>query len=83
MIIKVLRQNYRHLLHAYLINIEDHPQFAYAFKIDSPLSLVMIHISDGASFGYQKLTDLQSDVYTPLIFNRRVNEFISNFFGKN
>ena len=79
MLIKILQKNYRHVLHAYLINLNDHPQFAYAFKIDSPLTLVMIHISDGASFGYQKLTDLESYVYTPQIFDRRVNEFIANF----
>ncbi len=83
MLIKILKQNYRHKLRAYLINLEDHPQFAYAFKIDSPLTLVMIHISDGASFGFQKLTDLESYTYTPQIFDRRVNEFISNFLEKN
>lgn len=83
MLINVLRQNYRHQLHAYLINIQDQPQFASAFHIDSPLTFVMIHISDGASFGYQKLTDLESYVYTPQIFNRRVKKFISNFLGKN
>lgn len=83
MLIRLLKLNYRHLLHAYLINLSDQPQFAYAFHIAAPLTLVMIHISDGASFGYQKMTDLQSYVYTPHLFNRRVDEFISDFLEKN
>jgi hypothetical protein len=83
MLIQILKQNYRQRLRAYLINLQNQPQFAYAFHINSPLSLVMIHISDGASFGYQKLTDLESYTNTPQIFFRTVNEFINDFLEKN
>jgi hypothetical protein len=83
MLIQILKQNYSHRLHAYLINLQDEPQFSYAFHINSPISLVLIHISDKASFGYQNLTDLESYTSTPQIFFRNINEFINNFLEKN
>ncbi|MBR2274409.1 MAG: hypothetical protein IJ864_06270 [Alphaproteobacteria bacterium] len=81
MLVATLKQNYRHRLHAYLIDTKKAPQFAVAFSADAPITLVIVRISDGASFGYQKLSGLQSLTDNPSIFSRRIVEFINNFLG--
>jgi len=81
MTIRVLKENYRHKLHAYLINIAKHPEFATEFNTHAPLTLVVIRISDGTAFGYNKLTGLQSQTDDFEDFNRRITEFINNFLG--
>jgi hypothetical protein len=81
MLIAVLEANYRHTLHAYLINEQTHPSFIPAFRLNAPVSLVIVRISDGAAFGYEKLDGLQSLTSSPELFNRRVKEFINNFLG--
>lgn len=81
MIINVLKNNYKNKIHAYLINVQNHPEFISAFKLKGPLNLVVIRISDGASFGYQKLTGLQSETHSPNTLKRRITEFIDNFLG--
>ena len=77
--VAVLRQNYQGKLHAYLIDTAKHPEFASAFKLHGPLNLVVIRISDGAAFGYRKLSGLQSLNGNSPAFSRRVKEFINNF----
>lgn len=83
MLVEILRKNYKNRLHAYLINLARHPEFIDAFKIKSPLTLVIVRISDGASFGYEKLEDLQSQTDAPTAFDNRVREFINDFLGWN
>lgn len=81
MIIEVLRRYYRQKIHAYLINIADHPEYRSAFKLTAPLTLVVIRISDGAAFGYAKLSGLQSKTMDKSDFSRQITEFINNFLG--
>lgn len=76
-----LKNNYEGQMHAYLIDIEKHPEFISAFSLSGPLTLVIIRISDGAAFGYKKLTGLQSIATEPRIFSHKVTEFINNFLG--
>jgi len=81
MIINVLRTNYHHKLRAYMVDISKEPQFASAFHTDAPLTFVIIRISDGAAFGYEKLTGLQSQIADSQAFNRHIIKFINNFLG--
>lgn len=81
MLISVLRKNYQGKLHAYLIDTARHPEFISAFRLSGPLTLVIIRISDGAAFGFDKLAGLQSQTENPQAFARRVIEFINNFLG--
>lgn len=81
MIIDILKKNYKHKIHAYLINVQNHPEFISAFKLKGPLNLVVIRVSDGAAFGYKKLSGLQSQITTANQFNQRIKEFIDNFLG--
>lgn len=80
-LISVLKENYNGKLHAYLIDTARHPEFISAFKLKGPLNLVVIRISDGASFGYRKLSGVQSLSQNPKPFSRRITEFINNFLG--
>lgn len=81
MIIEVLRRYYRQKIHAYLINTADHPEYRSAFKLTAPLTLIVIRISDGAAFGYAKLSGLQSKTMDKSDFSRQITEFINNFLG--
>ncbi|MCM1323633.1 MAG: hypothetical protein NC218_05685 [Acetobacter sp.] len=79
MMIAVLKENYQGKLHAYLIDTARHPEFISAFHLTGPLNLVIIRISDGAAFGYRKLSGLQSRTGNSKAFTRRITEFINNF----
>lgn len=81
MLINLLKKNYRGKLHAYLIDVQKKPEFIGAFRLGGPLNLVIIRISDGAAFGYDKMSGLQSRVGDPEDFSRAVTEFINNFLG--
>ena len=77
-IISILRQHYKDKINAYLININEHPSFITPFHLNGPLTLVVIKIKDNASFGYRKLTGLQSEIYDPISFQNLIIEFINN-----
>lgn len=81
LIIDVLRKNYKKKIHAYLLDEQTHPEFIRAFRLNAPLTLVVIRISDGSSFGYEKLTGLQSETENTAAFSRRITEFINNFLA--
>ena len=83
MLVETLRKNYKDKLHAYLINLAQHPEYIHAFKINAPLTLVIVRISDGAAFGYEKLEGLQSQTDDPTAFDNRICEFINDFLGWN
>lgn len=83
MIIEVLRRHYRQKIHAYLINTVNHPEYLSFFKLTAPLTLVVIRISDGAAFGYAKLSGLQSKTMDRSSFSQQITEFINNFLGFN
>lgn len=78
-LIAVLKQNYQSKLHAYLIDTARHPEFISAFRLSGPLNLVIIRISDGASFGYRKLSGVQSFSGSSAVFSRHITRFINNF----
>ncbi len=80
-IISILKQNYSNQINAYLININTHPSFILPFKLEGPLNIVIIKISDHASFGYQKLSNPQSSIYDETSFNKRIITFIDNFLS--
>ena len=81
LLISILRKNYQGKLHAYLIDIARHPEFITAFQLKGPLNFVIIRISDGAAFGYRKISGLQSQINNPQNFSRTITEFINNFLG--
>ena len=79
--ISILRRNYIGKMHLYLIDLNNHPEFIVAFQIKGPLTLVMIRISDGATFGYTKLEALQSRIISPELYQIELKSFINNFLG--
>ena len=81
MLSALLKQHYSDNLTIYHINLAFHPEFAPAFEIHAPLTLVIIRISDGAAFGYEKLAGIQSLADNTSIFTHRITEFIENFLN--
>lgn len=80
-LITYLKNNEQKRVHAYLINLAEHPEFAETFDAKGPLTFVIVRINDGAAFGYEKLEGLQSLAHNPEDFNRSVKEFINNFLN--
>ena len=81
MAVRVLRKNYRGRMHAYLIDAAKHPEFISTFKLRGPLSLVLVRISDGASFGYAKISGLQSETGDADAFTTLITEKVGNFLN--
>lgn len=81
MAVRVLRKNYRGRMHAYLIDAAKHPEFISTFKLRGPLSLVFVRISDGASFGYAKISGLQSETGDADAFAALITEKVGNFLN--
>lgn len=81
MLVDLLNNNYSNRLNIYLIDEQKHPEFISAFKLRGPLTLALIKISDHASFQHRTLSGLQSETFNTNIFNRRVTQFIDNFFN--
>ncbi len=81
LIINILRNNYQGQIHAYLIDINRHPEFISAFNLPSTLNLVLIRISDGASFGYEKITDLTTGIDDIPSYKQMLTEKINNFLS--
>jgi hypothetical protein len=81
MLADLLTEQYSDLLNIYLIDEQKHPEFISAFKLKGPITLTLIKISDHASFQHQNLQGLQSYSFNFNVFNRRVTQFIDNFFN--
>lgn len=81
MLLDILKEKYSDKLNIYLINVQNQPEFINTFQLTGPLNLVLIKISDHARFLHQKIQGLQSEVYDKYIFNRRISQFVNNFFG--
>ena len=81
MLSNLLRNRYSNLLNIYLIDEQKHPEFISAFKLKGPLTLTLIKISDHASFQHKNLQGLQSYSFKSNVLNRRVTQFIDNFFN--
>lgn len=81
MAVRILRKNYRGRMHAYLIDAAKHPGFISAFKLRGPLNLVLVRISDGASFGYAKISGLQSETGDADAFAALITEKVGNFLN--
>ena len=79
--IDILRKNYPNQIHLYLINLNNHPEFIYTFKLKGPLNLVIIKISDKASFGYKKITSLQSKTDDLISLNQLITNMFANFLN--
>lgn len=81
LIITILTARYVKKMHAYLINIEQHPEFISAFNLSEPLTLVLIRISDGAAFGYERITDLTDGIDDIPSYTQMLSEKIDNFLS--
>ena len=81
LIINILRNRYQGKIHAYLIDINRHPEFISAFNLSTTLNLVLIRISDGASFGYEKITDLTNGTNDISSYTQMLTEKIDNFLS--
>ncbi len=81
LIINILRNNYQSKIHTYLIDINRHPEFISAFNLSTTLNLVLIRISDGASFGYEKITNLTDGIDDIPSYTQMLTEKIDNFLS--
>lgn len=61
---------------------DDEYNFIETYNLHLPLSVVLVRISDGATFGFEKLDDLPNRISDPesftTYFRFRVNSFLGN-----
>ena len=55
--------------------------FVETYQLSRPLEVVLVKIDDGASFGYQKIEDLQNMISDKISFDEFVRYKIDNFLG--
>lgn len=80
----IYNRYYQNRYSFFIINYQQDAQydFATAYNLKEPLSVVLVKVDDGAAMGYEKLTDLQnqiSDVGSlERYFRYRVDSFLGN-----
>lgn len=80
----VYNQYFRSAYSLFIINYQEDEEynFAEAYHLTEPLTVVLVKVSDGASMGYEKLDNLQNQIYDPTslkeYFRYRVNSFLGN-----
>jgi len=60
---------------------EDEFGMQISYNLDQPLSIVLVHISDGMSRGYYKIDNPQYWVQNPQYFKQRLLSQINNFLN--
>ncbi len=67
----------------FLINYADDEEndFINTYQLSKPLEVVLVRINDGASFGYQKLENLENMTSDPVSFKDYFINQVNNFLG--
>jgi len=61
---------------------DDMYNFAGAYRLDAPLSIVLVKISDGESLGWQKIDNPQNLIEATEDYTQYLTERINNFLGQ-
>lgn len=67
----------------FLINYAEDGDYNFieTYNLSQPLEVVLVRINDGASFGFQKIEDLQNQVDDSAIFTSNFTNEVNDFLG--
>ena len=80
----IYNRYYQNKYSFFIINYQQDTQydFATAYNLTEPLTVVLVKVNDGAAMGYEKLTDLQNQISDAdsleRYFRYRVESFLGN-----
>lgn len=83
MIEKVYDQNFIDQYNMFIINYQNDQEndFIDTYNLSKPLEVVLVKINDGASFGFEKLENLQDQISDPVSFKDYFVSAVNNFLG--
>ena len=83
MIENIYNQNFIDQYNMFIINYanDDENNFINTYQLSQPLEVVLVRVDDGATFGYQKLENLQNMTSDPISFKEYFIGEVNNFLG--
>ena len=83
MIENIYNQNFIDQYNMFIINYadDDENNFINTYQLSQPLEVVLVRVDDGATFGYQKIENLQNMTSDPISFKEYFIEEVNNFLG--
>ena len=81
---QVYNEYYTDKYSMYVINYQDDNEydFAYAYKLNSPLAIVLVKIHDGEVWGYQKISNPQYMIQEGADFITYLRKRIDQYLGQ-
>ena len=83
MIENIYNQNFIDQYNMFIINYanDDENNFINTYQLSQPLEVVLVRVDDGATFGYQKIENLQNMTSDPISFKKYFIEEVNDFLG--
>lgn len=84
MIYDIYENDYADTFSLFEINYQDPGEydFAAAYNLTQPLSIVLVRINDGMARGYYKIDNPQMWINNPGLFERNITSQINDFLGQ-
>lgn len=78
---QIINQNFGDQYSVFVINYSNDSEYNFieTYNLTEPLALVIVKVDDGATFGYKKLVDLQSQSSDPVSFKDYLVNQINSF----
>ena len=85
MLEELYRQYYADKYSFFMIDYQNDNEYNFiaAYDLKRPLEVVLVRIDDGASFGYEKIENLQNMISDKISFDKYVRYRIDSFLGHN
>ena len=82
---QIYNQYYQNQYTFSIINYQDDDEYNFieTYDLSQPLSVVLVKVNDGATFGYEKLDNLQNQISDPTSFSEYFRYRVDSFLGNN
>lgn len=82
---QIYNQYYQNQYTLSIIDYQNDDRYNYieTYDLSQPLSVVLVKVNDGATFGYEKLDNLQNQISDPNSFSEYFRYRVDSFLGNN
>ncbi len=82
---QIYNQYYQNLYTFSIINYQDDDEYNFieTYNLSQPLSVVLVRVNDGSTFGYEKLDNLQNQISDPTSLSEYFRYRVDSFLGNN
>ena len=76
-------RKYANKYNLFVINYQNDQEYNFisTYNLSQPLEVVLVRIQDGATFGYEKIENLQNQISDKISFDDYIEYRINSFFG--